>query len=122
MHHGLLFLLFPLVGMAIGKALGIRSVPGASYISQLTITGDSNSYVTGGIVLAPSDFGFQDSIDFVIPVARATTSAALWPQWVPNAVPALGGALRLITSSTGAELGNGSSSASQVFDLYAFGR
>lgn len=107
--------------MAIGKLLGFKSVPGASYIQQLTVQGDANSYTTNGIPLAPSDFGFNNSIDIAWVVVRGVNAAALWAELIPNASNN-GYNLRLIVSSTGSELANAGSSAGSIFDIYALGR
>ncbi len=103
-------------------ALIQKFVPGASYMSHVQLTGDANTYPTGGFALTPSMFNFVDSIDFVLPFSQAPNSGELEPEWVPPTIAGTGGNLRLIVSSTGSELGNGGNSSGAIFDLYAFGR
>lgn len=99
-----------------------RQVLGGGYWSHITLTGDANSYVTGGVPLTPAIFGFANSIDFVLPFAQAPAAAAVDPQWIPPAVVGTGGNLRLVVSSTGAEVANAGSTAGVIIDLYAYGR
>ncbi len=113
--------LIALVALASLLAVGMVTTPVSrfvptGYLSHVTLTGDANSYVTGGWVLTPATFGFVDSIDEVIAVV---SGGAYVVQWIPAT-----SALKVQTDpGTGlAEVGNGGSTAGLQVELYAFGR
>jgi len=97
------------------KTLIQRFVP-SDYLSHVQLTGDANSYTSGGFPFALSDFQLTDSIDDMLIIVQSGPYTA---EWVPSTL-----SLRIETDpGTGlAEVGNGGSTAGLIVDLYAFGR
>jgi hypothetical protein len=101
--------------MAAGVSLKTRAVPGASFTIPAAITGDT-SYPAGGYVFTPTQFGFTRI--HRIPGAYFNTLAgaegfefALIPTFASDGVTILSFAVRLVVSTTGAEVATGASVA-----------
>lgn len=92
-----------------------RFVP-TGYLSHTQLTGDSNTYTTGGFAINPAMFQFVDSIDDLIAVVSA---GAFVVEWVPST-----SSLKVLNDpGTGlAEVANGGSTSGLQVDMYAFGR
>ena len=97
------------------KSLVSRFVP-SDYLSHVQLTGDSNSYTTGGFQFGLSDFQLQDSIDDMIVIEQ---SGLFVVEWIPSTLQ-----LKVLQDpGTGlAEIANNGSTAGLIVDLYAFGR
>jgi hypothetical protein len=92
-----------------------RFVP-TGYLAHIQLTGDANTYTTGGFLVGLAPFQFVDSIDDCILVEQSGLYAVEW-------VPATNALRVLVDPGTGlAEVANGGSTAGLVVDIYAFGR
>lgn len=93
--------------MALTKVSGYRAVPGASISQSLAITGDT-SYVTGGYVLFPADFGFtvlrRITAAFFSTVAGAAYELAVVPTYNADGITLASIAVALIVGTTGAQV------------------
>ena len=94
--------------------LTARFVP-TGYLAHVQLTGDANTYPTGGFPITLGMFGFVDSIADLI---ATVSGGAFTVEWVPST-----SSLRVLTDpGTGlAEVGNGGSTSGLQVDMYAFG-
>lgn len=111
--------------MALGKVQGLRTVPGASTRQLLAITGDANSYPTGGWPLVAADFGLSVIRQIISVITTSVAAAAFEPAAIPtfNADGITIGTinLALIVGTTGAQLANAGSSAGATFQIIVEG-
>jgi hypothetical protein len=111
--------------MALGKALGIRTVPGASTRQLLTLTGDASSYVTGGFVITPADFQLTVIREIISATFTSIAGAAFEVATVPtlnaDGITIASIAVALVVGTTGLQLANGGSSAGVVIQIVVEG-
>ena len=91
-----------------------RFVP-TGYFAHTQLTGDANTYATGGFPITLAMFQFVNVIQDLIAVVSA---GAFVVEWVPST-----SSLRVLTDpGTGlAEVSNGGSTAGLQVEMYAFG-
>jgi hypothetical protein len=97
------------------KSLISRFVP-SDYLAHVQLTGDANSYTTGGFQFGLPDFQLSDSLDDLICIEQ---SGLYVVEWNPATLQ-----LKVLTDpGTGlAEVANNGSTAGLIVDLFAFGR
>lgn len=110
--------------MALGKAQGLRTVPGASTRQLLTLTGDAASYPTGGWPLVPADFGFNVIREVIACVTASVAGAAFEPAVIPTlnsdgSIASLN--VALVVGTTGVQLANAGSTTGVVIQLIVEG-
>lgn len=97
------------------KSLISRFVP-SDYLAHVQLTGDSNSYTTGGFQMLLSDFSLQESIDDMVVIEQ---SGLYVVEWNPGSL------LLKVLQDPGsglAEIANNGSTTGLIVDLFAFGR
>jgi hypothetical protein len=96
--------------MALTKAKGLRTVPGAFTQQQLTLTGDT-AYPTGGYVLTAADFGLtvlQRIVGgYFTTIAGAANELAVIPTYNADGITLASVAVALVVGSTGVQVANG---------------
>lgn len=111
--------------MALGKVQGIRTIPGASIRQQLNLTGDANSYPTGGWPLLPADFGLTVirqiiGVNFTS-IAGAAFEVATVPTFNADGVTIAQINIALVVGTTGVQLANAGSSAGATLQVIVEG-
>ena len=111
--------------MALGKALGLRTVPGAATRQLLTLTGDATSYPTGGWVLLPADFQLTVIREIIaanfISIAGAAFEVATVPTFNSDGITIASIAVALVVGTTGVQVANGASTAGVVLQVIVEG-
>ena len=111
--------------MALGIVPGLRTVPGAAIQQVLTLTGDANSYPTGGWVLTPANFNLNVIREIIgvnfLSIAGAAFEVATVPTYNSDGITIASIAVALVVGTTGLQLANGGSSAGVVLQIIVEG-
>ena len=110
--------------MAVSVLQTSRTVPGADTLVVATVTGDAAYPNPAGYPLTPDQFGLR-VIRRVIEFRPASVAAAVWTPVGVQTLNADGSiatlALRLVVGTTGAEVANGVTVSTAVFNVVVEG-
>lgn len=109
--------------MALGVALGTRTVPGAVFEVPAVVTGD-NSYPTGGYAVTPQTFGLNILKRLIVSAFTTLAGGAYEVSVIPTLNPdgSIASAnLALTVGTTGVQVASGANVSTVSIQLFAYG-